>query len=131
MPRSHEYDKRPKDIYSYNKEQAGGHSANNLITIIQLERVVDLQKAMDIAGDFFANYGKEFDMWKEKLPSWGPEVDTAVSEYIKGMGACVRGYIEWSFSGPRYFGTSVEEVKRTRQVALRTRVSWDTNTYRP
>ena len=112
-----------KDIYSYNKEQAGGHSANNLITVIQLERGVDLQDAMDIAGDFFANYVKEFDVWKGKLPSWGSEVDIAVSEYIKWMGASVRGYIEWSFSGPRYFGSSVEEVKRTRRVALTTRVS--------
>ena len=78
---------------------------------------------MDIAGDFFANSIKEFDMWKGKLPSWGPEVDTAVSEYIKWMGACVRGYIEWSFSTPRYFGSSAEEVKRIRRVALKTRVS--------
>jgi len=76
---------------------------------------------MDIAGEFFTNYVKEFGMWKEKLPSWGPEVDAAVSEYIKGMGACVRGYIEWSFSGPRYFGSLAEEVKRTRRVALKPR----------
>jgi len=54
-------------------------------------------------------------MWKEQLPSWGPEVDVAVSEYVKGMAACVRGYIEWSFSGPRYFGSSVNEVKETRR----------------
>ena len=73
---------------------------------------------MDVAGDFFANYAKEFEMWKQRLPSWGPEVDTAVSEYVKWMGASVRGYIEWSFSGPRYFGSSVEEVKRNRRVAL-------------
>ena len=54
-------------------------------------------------------------MWKEQLPSWGPEVDVAVSGYVKGMAACVRGYIEWSFSGPRYFGSSVNEVKETRR----------------
>ena len=110
-----------QDIYSYNKEQAGGHSANNLITVIQKERGVDLQEAMDIAGDFFTNYVEEFNMWREQLPSWGPEVDAAVSEYIKGMAACVRGYIEWSLSGPRYFGSSVEEVKKTRRVALKER----------
>ena len=111
-----------QDIYSYNKEQAGGHSANNLITVIQHERGVELQEAMDIAGEFFANYAQEFDMWKGQLPSWGPEVDAAVSKYIRGMGACVRGYIEWSLAGPRYFGTSVEEVRRTRRVALMSRV---------
>ncbi|KAF9654288.1 terpenoid synthase [Thelephora ganbajun] len=110
------------DIYSYNKEQAGGHSANNLVTVIQQERGVDLQGAMDIAGDFLANYADEFNMWKDRLPSWGPEVDAAVSEYVKGMAACVRGYIEWSLSGPRYFGSSVEEVKKTRRVLLAERV---------
>jgi hypothetical protein len=112
-----------KDIYSYNKEQASGHSANNLITVIQQERGVGLQEAMDIAGDFFANYAEEFNMLKETLPSWGPEVDTAVSEYVKVMGGCVKGCIEWSLSSPRYFGRSAESVKRTRRVALTARVS--------
>lgn len=118
-----------QDIYSYNKEQAGGHSANNLITVIQKERGVDLQAAMDIAGDFFVNYAEEFNMWEERLPSWGPEVDAAVSGYIKGIAACVRGYIEWSLSGPRYFGSSVDEVKKTRRVALTKRVGGYTSTY--
>jgi hypothetical protein len=78
---------------------------------------------MDISGDFFAKYAEDFNMWKDQLPSWGSATDAAVSEYIKGMAACVRGYIEWSLTGPRYFGTSVEEVKKTRRVLLRTRAS--------
>jgi len=72
---------------------------------------------------FFADYAKEFDMWREQLPSWGAEIDAAVSEYIKGMEACVRGYTEWSLTCHRYFGSSVEEVKRTRRVALTARAS--------
>jgi len=111
------------DVYSYNKEQACGHSANNIITVIRHGRGVDLQEAMDIAGETFANCGEEFNMWKEKLPSWGPEVDAAVAEYIKWMGACTRGWIDWSLSSPRYFGTSVEAGKRTRRIALATRIS--------
>jgi hypothetical protein len=77
---------------------------------------------MDIAGGFFADYAEEFGKWKEQLPSWGSEIDAAVSEYVKGMAACVRGYIEWSLTGSRYFGTSVEEVKRTRRVLLKARI---------
>jgi len=111
------------DVYSYNKEQAGGHSANNIVTVIQHERGVDLQEAMDITGELFASRAEEFKMWEGRLPSWGLEIDTAVAEYIKGMGACVRGYIEWCLSTSRYFGSSVEEVKRTRRVALATRIS--------
>jgi hypothetical protein len=78
---------------------------------------------MDIAGDFFASCAKEFDMWQERLPSRGPEVDAAVFEYIKGMGACVRGFIEWSLSASRYFGSAVEEVKKTRRVTLAKRIA--------
>ena len=78
---------------------------------------------MEIAGEFFANYAGEFNVWKAQLPSWGPETDTAVSAYVNGMAACVRGYIEWSLTGPRYFGASVEEVRRTRRVLLKERVA--------
>ena len=91
--------------------------------MIEKEREVGLQEAMDIAGDFFGNYVEEFNAWREKLPSWGPEIDAAVSEYIKGMASCVRGYIEWSLTGPRYFGASVEEVRKTRRVLLKTKVA--------
>lgn len=107
-----------KDIYSYNKEQASGHSANNLITVIKEERKVGLQEAFDVAGKFFENYAEEFLRDKELLPSWGPEVDEAVFRYVTGLECWVRGGIEWSLSGPRYFGSSVGEVRRTRRVAL-------------
>jgi len=110
------------DIYSYNKEQAGGHSANNLITVIREERGVGLQGAFDIAGQFFESHAEEFLRCKELLPSWGPEVDEAVSRYVTGLGCWVSGGIEWSLSGPRYFGDSVEEVRRTGRVALAERI---------
>lgn len=106
------------DVYSYNKEQAGGHAANNLITVIQGERGVELQGAFDIAGEFFEGYVQEYLGCKEALPSWGPETDEAVSRYITGLECWVRGGIEWSLTGPRYFGSSVEEVRKTRRVAL-------------
>lgn len=112
-----------KDIYSYNKEQAGGHSANNLITVIEKEWGVGLQEAFDMAGQFFKNYVEEFVTCKELLPSWGPEVDEAVSRYITGLECLVSGGIEWCFGGPRYFGDSVEEVRRTRGVALAGRIA--------
>ncbi|KAF9654287.1 terpenoid synthase [Thelephora ganbajun] len=111
------------DVYSYNKEQAGGHSANNLITVIKEERGVGLQEAFNVAGRFFENCAEEFLVYKELLPSWGPEVDEAVSRYVTGLECWVRGGIEWSLSGPRYFGDSVEEVRRTRRVVLAERVA--------
>ncbi|KAF9644644.1 terpenoid synthase [Thelephora ganbajun] len=106
------------DIYSYNKEQASGHSANNFITVIKEERGVESQEAFDVAGQFFENDVQEFLRCKDLLPSWGPEVDEAVSRYVTGLECWVGGSLEWSLSGHRYFGDSVEEVRRTRRVAL-------------
>lgn len=112
-----------KDIYSYNKEQAGGHAANNLITVIRKEMRIGLQEAFDVAGRSFESDVEEFLLCKESLPSWGPEIDEAVSRYVSGLEYWVRGGIEWSLSGPRYFGDSVEEVRRTGRVALAERVA--------
>jgi len=82
------------------------------------ERGVGLQEAFDVAGQFFENYVEEFLSYKELLPSWGPEVDEAVYRYVTGLECWVSGGVEWSLSGPRYFGGSVEEVRNTRRVVL-------------
>jgi len=109
-------------VYSYNKEQADGHSANNFITVVMVERGIGLQEAFDSAGEYFENKVKEFLEWKAKMPSWGPKIDGAVSRYVFGLECWVGGYLEWSLGSRRYFGESVEEVRRTRKVVLRQRV---------
>jgi len=106
------------DICSYNKEQAAGHGANNLITVIKEERGIGLQEAFDVAGQFFESDVKEFLECKGRLPSWDSEVDEAVSRYVAALETWVSGNLEWSLNSPRYFGDSVEEVRRTRQVLL-------------
>jgi len=85
-----------------------------------------LQDAFDIAGQFFKNHVEEFVTCKELLPSWGPEVDEAVSRYVTDLECLVSGGIEWCFSGPRYFGDPAEEVRKTRGVALVGKVVQDT-----
>jgi len=107
-----------KDIYSYKKEWATGHSANNLITVVGKEREIGLQEAFDVAGQLFQNNAEEFLRNKELLPSWGPEVDEVVSRYVTGLECWVGGSLEWSLSCRRYFGDSAEEVRRTRRVSL-------------
>lgn len=108
-------------MYSYNKEQAAGHSANNFITVIMAGKGIALQEAFDFAGEYFENQIKEFLEWKAKLPSWGPDVDDAVSRYVFGLECWVAGNLEWSLSTRRYFGELVEEVRRTRKVTLKQR----------
>jgi len=111
------------DIYSYNREQATGHGENNMITVIMKDRGIGLQEAFDVAGQIFEKDTKEFLEHKGQLPSWGSEVDDAVSRYVSAMEHVVTGSIEWCFCTPRYFGDSAVEVKKTRQVLLDERSS--------
>ena len=91
--------------------------------MIEKERGVGLQEAFNVAGQFFGNDANEFLRYKHLLPSWGQGVDEAVSKYVTGLECWVGGSLEWSLSGRRYFGDSVEEARRTRRVALEARVA--------
>lgn len=86
--------------------------------MIEGERGLWLQEAFDVAGQFFQSDSEEFLRRKELPPSWRPEVDEAVSRYVTGLECWVSGSLEWNLSCGRYFGDAVEEVRRTRRVAL-------------
>ncbi|OCH86166.1 terpenoid synthase [Obba rivulosa] len=106
------------DLYSYNMEQAMGHTTNNIITVLMEHGHVDLQNAVDLVGGHWDELMNNFLANKKSLPSWGPELDLKVAAYIKGMEYWVVGNLHWSFRTVRYFGRAREEVQRTRIVHL-------------
>jgi len=59
---------------------------------------------------------------KELLASWGPEIDEVVSQ-VSDLECWVSGSLEWSLSCHRYFGDSLEEVRRTRRISLAEKVA--------
>ncbi|KAI0077886.1 terpenoid synthase [Panus rudis PR-1116 ss-1] len=107
------------DVYSYNMEQAKGHSGNNIVTVLMKAKNVDLQTASDLVGIKFNELMQTFISGKQGLPSWGPSTDNAVQAYIRAMEHWVVGNLDWSFETQRYFGAVHREVKRTRVVVLR------------
>ncbi|KAH9838516.1 terpenoid synthase [Rhodofomes roseus] len=107
------------DPYSYNREQAMGHPGNNILTVLMESEHCDLQTAADLAGGArFKQIVDQFQADKALLPSWGPEMDAIVAEFVKALETWVVGNIVWSFETTRYFGDLGEEVKRTRVVQL-------------
>ncbi|GBE88250.1 Linoleate 10R-lipoxygenase COP4 [Sparassis crispa] len=109
------------DVYSYNMEQAKGHSGNNIVTVLMRQKNVDLQTASDEVGDHFKKLIDRFVATKQQLPSWGAMIDTAVADYVKAMEHWVIGNLIWSFSTQRYFGVEHDTIKRTLLVTLRPR----------
>ena len=110
-----------QDIYSYDLEQSRGLEGNNILTVLMATNSSNLQEAADRAGVLFGDLMNRFIAERKKLPSWGPDLDRDVSRYVDAIGGWVVGNLCWSFESRRYFGSSNEDVKRTRIVKLRPR----------
>ncbi|KAI0078811.1 terpene synthase [Panus rudis PR-1116 ss-1] len=106
------------DVFSYNNEQSRGDT-HNLVAVIMKHRNLDLQRAMDYAGELCHQSIARFEAARHSLPSWGDEVDRDVKTYVQGMQDWIVGSLHWSFTGTRrYFGTEGAEIKRHRTVQL-------------
>ncbi|KAJ3041265.1 hypothetical protein HDV00_009658 [Rhizophlyctis rosea] len=105
------------DLYSFNLEQSWGET-HNLVCVVMREKELDLQGAMDYCGGMMRRRYAEYQGEKERLPSWGEEVDGVVRRYLKGLEHWVIGVINWSFMSERYFGKEGLEVRRTRVATL-------------
>jgi len=68
--------------------------------------------------DYHDEVKKTFLDLLNQVPSWGPEVDKEMSEYIGHIANLPRGCDCWNFEGGRYFGDKGREIQETRWVHL-------------
>lgn len=106
-------------------EQLSGLTGNNVLTVLMEQNHWTLQQASDHVGVHFKTLLDSFLSDKAQLPSWGPELDHAVSQFVMAMESWAVGNCEWSFATLRYFGPEREEVKKTRVVRLRPKLLED------
>ena len=76
------------------------------------------QGAMIRAYECHRELQRKFIALLDKIPSFGLEVDKAVSDYIFHLGYWVQGFVCWSFEGGRYFGNKGLDVLRDGWVEL-------------
>lgn len=82
------------------------------------ERRLDLQGAMDHLGQRYHRLRDAFFDHMHDIPSWSPEIDADVKEYLVEMGRWVTGNMYWSFESERYFGPHGLEIREHRNVIL-------------
>ncbi|KAI0033926.1 terpenoid synthase [Vararia minispora EC-137] len=116
------------DVYSYNIEQASGHHAHNLVTVVMHELNIPIQDALEWIRCYHVECLKRFVTLKDTLPSWGSAVDQNVQRYVEGIAQEIRGVDTWCFESQRYFGTNGRQVQHTRVVALLPKVGADVAT---
>ncbi|KAI0820240.1 terpenoid synthase [Trametes gibbosa] len=112
------------DIFSYNVEQSRGDT-HNMIAILMNIRGLDLQSAVDHVGELCKQTIDVFIENREKIPSFGPDLDRDVAMYVQGLQDWIVGSLHWSFMTKRYFGTAGAEIKRHRVVKLLSRKGGD------
>ena len=99
-------------------ERSRGIDAANIITILMEHEGYTLHQAVNRVGETFTGLVQRLLQARQNFPTFGQEVDRAVSKYIDAMEIWVIGYLDWSFASQRYFGQMSEEVKKTRIVKL-------------
>ena len=107
-----------QDLLSYNKEQAVGDDEHNIVTIIMQQYDLNVQDAINMAGNLSCEKMGRFYMLYQQVPRWVGPVDLEVQRLLDGMAQCVSGVMHWSYESQRYFGTRGLEVKRTRVLHL-------------
>ncbi|EJC98835.1 terpenoid synthase [Fomitiporia mediterranea MF3/22] len=106
------------DLASYNKEQATGDDSYNIVTVVMRELNLGLDEAIAWVANYHAEVQKRFLNGVQRVPSWGPEIDTHVQRYLNGLGNWARANACWHYESGRYFGSRSPEVLQTRRVQL-------------
>jgi alpha-muurolene/germacrene-A/gamma-muurolene synthase len=106
-----------QDIFSYDKEQARGDT-HNMLVVVMNQRDLTINEAIDYVAELSEKLMNQFVETREKVPSWGEEIDKEMSIYLDGLQHWMIGILNWSFSTERYFGKAVADVKESRIVKL-------------
>ena len=79
---------------------------------------VDRQTAIQQAGELWEKTLNWFFECRKVVPSWGPEIDSAVARYIQGLEDWIIANAEWSFETERYFGKDANKIRKSLEVEL-------------
>jgi hypothetical protein len=79
---------------------------------------MDVQQAIDKAGEMSREKMETFSALYRQLPRWVGPVDLDVQRLVNGFEQCVSGTLHWSYESRRYFRSHGLEIKETRMVDL-------------
>jgi len=113
------------DIASYNKEQANGDDRHNILTIAMKQFNTDFKGAMNWVTQYHEDVEARFLDGLKRVPSFNPELDAQVQEYIEHLANWPRCNDCWNFESGRYFGKMGREIQKTRYVPLLPKVNHD------
>ena len=112
-----------QDLASYNKEQAAGDDQYNILTIVMHQYSYTLDEALKWTADYHDEVKTRFLDGIERLPSFGPEVDPQLQQFIQAIAIWPRANDCWNFESGRYFGSKGPEIQKTRVVPIMPKIA--------
>ena len=112
----------PQDLASYNKEQATGDDQHNILTIVMNQFGFTLDEALKWTADYHEEVEARFLDGMKRLPSFGPDVDPQLQQFIQAIAMWPRTNDCWNFESGRYFGSKGLEIQKTRIVPIMPKV---------
>ena len=97
------------DLFSLEKERGYG-DVHNLVLVLAQERRLDLAEARRAAVEHCNREVSVFAPVEERLPSFGAEIDPLLADYRRGLGALMRGNLDWSLATERYRGATAPQA---------------------
>ncbi|WNG51228.1 hypothetical protein F0U60_49170 [Archangium minus] len=89
------------DLFSFEKEVLWHNNPNNFVYVLQVNRQLGLEEAIDEAISLINADTDAFIACEEELLASGP-VDPRVLSYVEGMKAWIHGNVRWSLVTGRY-----------------------------
>jgi 5-epi-alpha-selinene synthase len=89
------------DLFSVQKELAYG-DVHNLVLVLAKERSLDIEEATAVAIAHANSEVALFAPTRARIPGFGVETDLVLEAYQKGLGALMRGNLDWSIETGRY-----------------------------
>ena len=66
-----------------------------MVSVLMKQRKLGLQEAIDLVGDYCRACIDRFEHDRQRLPSWGPEVDNMIVQYVDGLQNWIVGKSDW------------------------------------
>lgn len=111
-----------QDLYSYAVEHENHLDGNNAIEILMRTKGLNVQGAANWIENKFKELLRTYLKTKDRMSSFGADVDTMVDKYLRGAEQWVGGNLAWSFDCQRYFGERHKEIKETLKVNIESSV---------
>ncbi|KAF9056847.1 isoprenoid synthase domain-containing protein [Rhodocollybia butyracea] len=108
------------DLYSYDMEQAKGHSGANIVTVFMKTNKMDLQTAVDFLGTYLEALIGQWATARATLSSRSEQRYRDSVSVLDALGDWVRGNVIWCFETDRYFGINKDVIRKTLRVTLTT-----------